>query len=209
MKKVLTVATVVIMAALSAHGQTRVEKATIQPCELKQAPAVRGIRLGMTTEDLLALFPGSASENGISQAVAKAANYPNFGVTGMQINPSHYSTKERFAGIGYLNFLILDGRLAQFEVNYLGPAPYGPTWRNIDDFITKITDAFELPAAKNWTAQAYNPSTKELKCDGFQLSASNVNLRGSFTVATIDAPFKVQQQRLATFEEKARRDFRP
>jgi len=162
----------------------------------------------MSAEDLLALFPGSAAEDGIRLSVAKADNYPNFGVVGIDITPNRYSTKERFAGISYFNFVFLDGRVAQYEVQYL-PAPNGPTWRNVDDFIVKIADAFQVPAAPNWIAHQYNAATKDLKCDGFQLRVSNVNLRGSLTVATFDAPFKVRQDRLAAFEEKARRDFRP
>jgi hypothetical protein len=210
MKRILTLATVVMMTAVCAYSQSEVAKVSTSACTLKtsQAPAVRGIKLGMSVEDLLALFPGSAAEDGIRLAISKADNYPNFGVVRMDIIPSRYSTKERFAGINHYNFVILDGRVAQYEVQYL-PAPQGPTWRNIDDFIARIADAFQLPAAKDWTAQAYNPSTKELKCDGFQLWASNVNLNGRLMVATVDAPFKIQEERAAAFEAKARRDFRP
>lgn len=210
MKRILTVATVVIATALSAYSQTEVAKVSPPACTLKptQAPAVRGIKLGMSVEDLLALFPGSASEDGIRLSVSKADNYPNFGVVGIDIIPNRYTSKERFAGIGYFNFVFLDGRVAQYQVDYNG-APNGPTWRHIDDFIAKIAEAFHLPAASNWVPHEYNSSTKDLKCDGFQMRVSNVNLRGSLTVATLDAPFKVREQRLATFEAKARRDFRP
>jgi hypothetical protein len=199
----------IFLAAISAvYGQSAPTQPSQCSLKLAQAPAVRGIKLGMSAEDLLALFPGSAGEDGIRLSVAKADNYPNFGVVGIDITPNRYSTKERFAGISYFNFVFLDGRVAQSEVQYL-PAPNGPTWRNVDDFIAKIADAFHVPAAQHWTGHEYNPSTKDLKCDGFQLRVSNVNLRGSLTVATFDAPFKVRQDRLAAFEEKARRDFRP
>lgn len=210
MKKILTVATVVIMTALSAYAQTRGGNLSVTPCTLKasQAPEVRGIKLGMTAEDLLALFPGSVSEAGISQAVSKAPNFPSFGVVGLDIVPSRYSTKDRFAGIGYFNFVVLDGRLAQYEVQYQG-APNGPTWRNLDDFVGKIADAFQLPAPNNWTMNAYGASSKDLQCDGFKVRASNVNLSGYLRVSTAEAPLQVQQQRLAVFEEKARREFKP
>lgn len=209
MKRILTVVTVVIMTALSAYSQPQAANSGQAPCRLKtsQAPAVRGIRLGMTAEELHALFPESPAEN-LVRSVSKAADYPHFGVAGFNINPSHYSTKERFTGIGSFNFVLLDGRLAQYEVHYR-VAPDGPTWRNVDDFIAKIADAFELPAAKNWLTFPHTTSTKALTCDGFQMEASNVNLRGSLKLATVDTPFKVQQQRLAAFEEKARHDFRP
>lgn len=210
MKRILTLASVVMMTAVCAYSQSEVAKVSTSACTLKtsQAPAVRGIKLGMSVEEMLALFPGSAAEDGIKLAVSKADNSPHFGVVGIDIVPSRYSTKERFAGIGNYNFVFLDGRVAQYEVYYQGP-PNGPTWRNIDDFIARIADAFQLPAAKDWTALAYNPLTKELKCDGFQLWASNATLNGRLMVATVDAPFKIQKERAAAFEEKARRAFRP
>jgi hypothetical protein len=205
--KTLFALTIFLAATSLVYGQSAPTQPSQCSLKLAQSPSVRGIKLGVTAEDLLALFPGRASEYG-AMSVSQADNFPHFGVIGFDIVPSRYSTKERFAGIGYFNFVILDGRVAQFEVHYQGP-PNGATWRNIDDFIAKIADAFQVPAAKNWTANQSIPSTKELKCDGFQMRASNVNLHGSLTVATVDAPFKVQKERLAAFEEKARRDFRP
>ena len=210
MKRILTVATVVIVTAFSAYSQTEIAKVNAPACTLKpsQAPAVRGIKVGMTVEDLLALFPGSAAEEGVKLTISKADNYPNFGVMRMDIAPNRYATKERFAGIAYFNFVILDGRVAQYQVDYSG-APNGPTWLYIDDFIAKIAEALHLPASPNWIPHEQNSSTKELRCDGFQIRVSNVSLRGSLTVATVDAPFKIQKERLAAFEAKGRRDFRP
>jgi len=199
--------TIFLGAASAVYGQPAPTQPSQCSLKLAQAPAVRGIKLGMSAEDLLAAFPGSAGEDGIRLSLSKADNYPNFGVVGMNIVPARYSTKERFAGIGYFNFVILDGRVAQYEVHYL-PAPQGPTWRDIDDFIAKLVEAFHVPAAKDWTP-IQQSAMKDLKCDGFQLRASTVNLQGSLTLATVDAPFKVQKDRLAVFEAKARRDFRP
>jgi hypothetical protein len=206
--KTLFALTIFFGATSLVYGQS----APPQPsqCSLKpaQSPSVRGIKLGMSVEDLLALFPGSAGEDGIKLSASETANFPHFGVVNFGVFPSRYSTRERFAGIGILNFVVLDGRLAQFEVQYLG-LPNGANWRNLDDFIAKISDAFQVPASKNWTAHQYNPSMKELRCDGFQLQASNVNLTGTLTVATANAPFQIKKERAAAFEEKARREFRP
>ncbi|HEV2903737.1 MAG TPA: hypothetical protein VGW32_01750 [Pyrinomonadaceae bacterium] len=206
--KTLFALTIFFGATSLVYGQSAPTQPSQCSLKLAQSPSVRGIKLGMSVENLLAFFPGSASEDGIKLSASQAANFPHFGVVGFGVFPSRYSTKERFAGIDTLNFVILDGRLAQFEVQYLRP-PNGANWRNIDDFIAKITDAFQVPASKNWTAHQSNPSTKELKCDGFQLRASNVNLTGSLTVATVDAPFQIRKERSAAFEERARRDFRP
>jgi len=102
----------------------------------------------------------------------------------------------------------VDGRVSQYEVQYL-PPPTGPKWTRPDDFVTKIADAFKLPPVVNWTTDPNIASWKILKCDGFQLKASTMNFRGSLTVSTIEAPWTIQQQRQAAFEENIRRDFKP
>lgn len=153
-------------------------------------------------------FPGSAEKDEIKSAIAKAEGYPNFGIVSIFVGPREYSTKDRFAGIADFRFVFFDGRVDQYEVEYESP-PDGPTWRRVDDWVTKLVDAFALPAATDWTVDQNISSRKSLKCDGFQLQASNMNLRGNLTVSTLDPPYKKQQERRAAFEEKIRREFKP
>ena len=209
MKRIFPAA-IYALIAISAYGQTQTTPPGVSPCTLAaaKAPAVRGVKLGMKIDDVLALFPGSAEQDGIKSSIGKADGYPNFGVVGISVNPSQYSTKDRFAGIAGFNFLFLDGRLAQYEVEYLY-SPVGPTWPRVDDFIVKIAEAFQLPPAGTWAVDQNITAWKTLKCDGFQLQASNLNGNGSLTVSTTDQPFKTQQNRRAAFEEKARREFKP
>ena len=93
----------------------------------------------------------------IKSKIASADGFPNFGVTEIFINPRDYSTKDRFIGISYFNFVILDGRVARNEVNYQAP----PTWQRLDDFMAKVADSFALPPAADW---AGNQNLKTLKC---------------------------------------------
>jgi hypothetical protein len=203
MKRILSV-TIIILAAATIYSQTPA------PCTLKpaQAPVVRGVKLGMKTEEMLALFPGSSDQDGIKSAVSKPEGYPHFGVVEISITPPEYSTKERFAGISSYEFILVDGHVGQYQVDYLLP-PAGPRWTRPDDFVTKIADAFKLPPVADWTTDPNIQQWKTLKCDGFQLKASTMNFQGSLTVSTTEAPWTIQQQRQAAFEESIRRDFKP
>ena len=181
-----------------------------QPCTLtvSQAPVIRGIKLGMKTQDVLAIFPGSAEEPLNKAALEKVDNYPNFGAANLSIGIRQYPTpKGRFDGISNYRLVSLDSRLVQYAVEYDG-LPYGPRWHRVDDFIAKMAEAFHLPSASEWVVDDYANYRKTLKCEGFRLEASILNSNGIFTVATPD-PYKVIDDRRREFEEKIKREFKP
>ena len=199
-----------LLTGISTNGQTQTTSVGISPCTLAvaKAPAIRGVKLGMKIDEVLALFPGSAEKDEIKSAISKADGHPNFGVVSIFVGPREYSTKDRFAGIADYRFLFVDGRIGQYEVEYES-LPGGPVWRRVDDWVAKLADAFKLPPATDWTMDQNNFSRKNLRCDGFLVQASNLNFRGSLTVATLDTPFKKQQERREAYEEKLRREFKP
>lgn len=210
MKRIVLIAAVYSLTALSSYSQTPTTPPVISPCRLTvgQAPVIRDVKLGMKAEDLLALFPGSAERSDIKLLIGEADTYPNFGVVNIFVNPRDYTTRDRFTGIANFRLVLLDGRVTQYEVEYHS-APIGPTWHRVDDFIAKVADSFGLPAATDWVGNQDNSSQKNLKCNGFQLQASNMNFRGSLIVSTLDPPSKMQRERRAAFEEKVRREFKP
>jgi hypothetical protein len=210
MKKIVTAAAIVIAVAISGFSQTQATGSSVKPCTLNisKAPAIRGITLGMSTADALRLFPGSADRGDIKTALSSVGGYPHFGMINFGLSPSHFPNAEGFAGIDVINFVFLDGRIAEFEVQYSAP-PNGAVWRNLDDFINKIADTFKLPHADSWTPPQNFTYGRSLKCDGFQLLAANLNSQGQLRVMTADSPSKTQRERLIAFEEKGRREFKP
>lgn len=209
MKLILT-ATIFALAVLPAYSQSQTTSPGISPCKLavEQAPAIRGVKLGMRIQDVLVMFPGSAEKDQIKSAIVDVAGYPNFGVTNIYINPWEYSTKDRFAGIADFQLVVLDARVVKYQVEYASP-PNAPSWRNVSDFINKLADSFKLPLATSWDEEQSTPYLRKLRCDGFQLEASNLNLRGTLTVSTPESASKKQQERRAAFEENLRREFKP
>ena len=198
--RTILVITFIVAAALSTAGQAATSPAT--QCTAKLAPAIRGIKLGMATNDVLMLFPGSRENEMVKDALTASEKYGSFGLTSFLVFPSQYPSKDRFTGIGSVNFLFVDGRLAQYGVAY-----DGPPWPHAADFINKIAAAFKLPTAEYWTVD--QGIYKAISCDGFKVRTSVNNSGASISVMTSEDPFKVQMERRAASEEKQRQEFRP
>ena len=200
-------AAICTLIALSAYGQTQTTASGVSPCTLNlaQSPAVRGVKLGMNVDDLLQLFPASTA---IRSSIATADGYPHFGSVEVFINPSEYSTRDRFMGIQDFRLVLLDGRVTRYQVEYQ-QFPFGPTWRKVSDFVTRLAESFKLPSATNWDEDQNTPSQRRLRCDGFQIVASNLNLQGQLTVSTLEPAYKKVQERQAALDEKLRSEFRP
>lgn len=193
------VLTFIAAAALSTAGQTATP---VIPCTVKIAPVIRGVKLGMTTDDVLMIFPGSRETEMVKDALTRGESHESFGLTSFLVFPSQYPSKERFSGISSMNFLFLDGRLVQYGVAY-----DGPPWPHAADFINKIASAFKLPPAENWTVD--QGVYKAVSCDGFRVRTSVNNSGASVSVLAGEDPFKIQTERRAASEEKQRQDFRP
>jgi hypothetical protein len=206
----LPTAIIISLTMFSTYGQTQNPQPSNSACSLtvSRSPAIRGVKLGMKIEDVLAMFPGSAEDERIKSSIEKVDGFPNFGIGEIYITPAVYSTRDRYREILSYRLVALDGRIVMYNVEYSSP-PDGPTWHRVDDFIARMAEAFDLPPAKDWIVDQNLRDRKTLKCDGFQLEASNSNYRGSLTVSTIDHPYKTKQLRREAFEEKIRREFKP
>ena len=190
---------------VSLQGQTAGTPS--QPCRLKpsQAPAVRGVKLDMTVDELVSLFPGLDERINLKQRVSQAEGYSSFGYLVFDIDPSSYSTKDKFAGIGHYRFQLFDRRVVTLYV-YYPSFPTGARWQNIDDLVQRFANSLHLPNAQDWT---YEGSTqKRLTCDGFEIVVSSANDRAQIT---FDNPqwVQTQKERLTALEEQKRREFKP
>lgn len=180
----------------------------VSPCTLTvaQSPAVRGAKLGMSVQELFALFPGSAEKDENKKVMATTNDYPQFGVVQFSIYPSSYVNKDRFLGIEYYDFTVLDGRVERFYVQYKG-LPDGPRWSEVDDFIAKLAETLKVPSARDWAVYQGISTRKNIKCNGFEMMAS-ISDSGSLMVWTQD-PYQKRQERRRIYEERVRREFKP
>ena len=213
MRAIITLFTITL-ALVPSFGTVHAQAPDQQRCTLTvdQSPAVRGIRLGMVTEQVFALFPGSSERPETKNAIASAGGHPNYGVVGLYFQPFTYpsAAMERFSGIESISITLFDGRVTDMRVVYAGSSSYprGPAWSNVDDFIAKLSEAFALPGAKDWLQ--LSESTKTLKCNGFDLEASTRGATGSIALRDNAVAYQdIVRQRAAADEEKMRREFKP
>ena len=146
--------------------QTPEVKTEKVPCRLgrEQASEVKGLRLGLTTEQVLALFPGSKDDVALKTALAKPPS--QYGVSTLMIKPEKYASKEKFAGIREVIFTFLDGRVSSFQANYESAA-----WKHVDEFVTDFTTGSKLPGVDSWDAYSgLDTQQKSLKCEGFEVT---------------------------------------
>ena len=134
------------------------------PCSLvmDQAPVLNGLRLGMTTDQVLALFPGSKEDAEVRSALAKPPS--PFGVSGLLIRPDKYESKEN-SGVTQITFTLLDGRVSSINVGY-----NGPEWPHVDNFVAQFVEGKTLPASDQWEAYVgMDTQMKTLKCKDFDV----------------------------------------
>jgi hypothetical protein len=172
MKQLLAIFLLLIgAAAVSAQTNEAADKA---PCALSvaQAPAIDGLNLGMTVEQVLARFPGSSDDKIIAGDRARAAEKLRAGA--FTILPEKYSTKAEFPGIGQLIFKYIDGRIYGLRVGYNGMA-----WKSVDEFIAKFSADSKLSTASSWEASpGMETQQKALKCSDLEITvfaSSGVN----------------------------------
>ena len=141
MRPILTITLIVLF--LTPVIYVRSGQASIQaPCLMNAAaaPAVRGLRLGMTAEELVKFFPGLSPRN----LVASAQKEPNYGVARLsfQVDSPSSPQKDQFSGIDSIGIVLFDNQVTEITVRYAGDNSYpvkGPYWRNVDDFITRLS----------------------------------------------------------------------
>lgn len=166
---------------------------------LAQAPQIRDVRLGMSSEEVLRLFPGSSDETYIRAQLSTADE--RFGIVRFSI-PTTLLSKPKFAGVNSLSVVFLDNRLSEYTFTYIGIE-----WKNVDDFISKFSEAFNLPRAETWEGSNL-PSLKKLYCQGFEMWAS-ASGGGSWIRIRIPETQQIVSDRQEAQKEKARKEFKP
>src|SRR5262245_10475080 len=174
---------------------------------LAQAPVIRGLRLGMTSDELFAVFPANEREEfNRAQQLKGAELQPNYGVTGFVFNPSSYVTTDRFTGIGSLAFVLFDRKVVSIRANYQN----APSFDRPGQLMQIITGQFGLPEVKDWPGHGENSSDPSLACDGFtfQVNAQNA-YNGNFSISLTETTYKnIADERKQADRAKKREGFK-
>jgi len=146
----------------------------------------------MTTEDVLALFPGSKDDAEVRTSLSRPPS--QFGVSSFVIRPDKFESKDKFAGVSQITFTLLDGRVSNFTVGY-----NGPEYSHVDKFVAKFIEGTTLPAADQWEAYVgMDNSLKILKCTDFEVRVFAGGQGGNLNYALmkdLEAEKKLKERR--------------
>src|SRR5215813_1534409 len=129
MTRTLFVFLFIATLTIAALGQTQNQPEVRQTCDLSlsQAPAIRGIRLGMKPDEWLKLFPGSAQDEKIKAILDEPPRYPRYGLKEVAFqqafgqSQSSYLSREEFSGVQQVFLTLFDNQIIAVLIYY---APY-------------------------------------------------------------------------------------
>jgi len=158
------------------------------------------MRLGMSTDQLAALFPRGYKRREIQDGLeaAKTANQTVY----LGFDPATDSVGDNFAGVDAVTVGLDKGRVVDFSLQYVGQ-----TWRSIDEWVTKLSEALKLPGTKAWTPGSDEAPSKFLKCKDSELVAAIQGGGASIRVRDLEAA--KESERSNAKEERKRREFKP
>jgi len=174
---------------------------------LAQAPGIRGLRLGMTSDEIFAIFPANEREEfNRAQKLKSAELPPSYGHTSFHFDLSTYATKDRFTGIGFLNFGLFDRKVVYIGAYYSNT----PQFDRPGQLMEIINRQFGLPELKDWPGYDENSNNPLLACDGFtfQVNAQNA-YNGNFSIVLTDPTYvKIAEERKQADRAKKREGFK-
>jgi len=155
---------------------------------LAQAPVIRGLRLGMTSDELFAIFPANGGEELDRDQQLKSPEFPpNYGYASFRFNPSNYTTKDRFIGVSSLTLGLFDRKVVYISAYYSNT----PVFDRTGQLMEVIPRQFGLPEFKAWPGYSESLEywdTPSLSCEGFTFQVYAV--RGSLTISLTDPTYK-------------------
>ena len=183
--KRLGLKTLLLLACLAACAERAAAAAPPpqegEPCRLERAvaPDYGGVMLGMTTEELARMFPGSDELQRVAAVAAAPAGKQAVASLGML---ELGVRREQFADAGELLLTFLGGRLHRVDVRYRQPVP----WRNAAEFSEHASKRLAVPAdAWGAVASDSDKQARVLDCRGFSVVV-RIDRDGPSTLSIVD-----------------------
>lgn len=173
-------------------------------CNLTEAtaPSVRGLRLGLTTQQFLALFPGITKKRDMKDTIERLKSTEVEPVY-IGFDPIAGGDAQQFAGIGSVAATVYKGRVVDFNVQY-----DGATWRNVDEWIAKLSESFTLPRSQEWVVGPNESPNKVVRCDAVMIEAAIQGGSASLRVQHTGYLREIEDRARAA-EEKRRQEIKP
>lgn len=171
------------------HAQRRVK--TTAPCvlELKDAPTIRGLRLGMALNEFLEMFPS---------AKAGRNSRPEVGATSYEINQAeHPNFVDKSTKLDFVWFV--DERLSSVGFKYPEFEPV-----SINDFVRQAAAKLGLPSI-GWKNFDGLPNPKILRCRYFEVMIGRESFRAGIGDPYIILSDKVADAKIIARENELKR----
>jgi hypothetical protein len=196
----------ILCVTATIRGQVAGSSSANSQCVLAvaQSPEIRGIRLEMSAEKLMAAFPEELNRTAIDKAIKDSKKPENYGLGRTDLRPAIGVANPKFVDVNWISVDLLDERVTSFTIGYVNPA-----WSSVDQFITKLSETLQLPAPEKWGGEPGSPN-KFLKCDGFGVSAlANPGTYGGMVSVRDALASQTVANRREAEKEKARKAFKP
>jgi len=203
--KYASLLTFAAFVALISVSQTQSTSTANAGCSLPlaQAPEIRGIRLGTTSEQLLTLFPEEVNRLGINEAIQRSKRVDQYGVGRFDLRADSKTVNPRLTEVNYITVEMIDERVTSFHISYAGPE-----WKNIGQFAAKLSEVFGLPDSAAW--EQVGESQESLKCNGFAVDVYALRGAGENWVRVQDtSAHRLVEDRREAAKEKERQTFKP
>lgn len=207
MKRIIFAFLFVLGATLTVTAQPAKDNANQCTDVTVQKLNVRGFYLGMRLSEVIDKFEFATQEDVnklIKDAEESASkNFGGFSSSSYYLDAKKLKEKSRSENVSNISFYFVDNSLVSFSISYIEPK-----WKNVDQFIVKLSDAFQLPPAESWIL--YDDGSKKIKCGDYELSAqTNISDRGSSFRFSNKKILYVPSKRREEVEEKKRQTFKP
>src|SRR5882672_5925697 len=238
-----TTLNVLLLLSLSsvafAQGNSQTAPAAKCTLGLAQAPALRGLRLGMTQAQVLARFPGLSLDHADELGLARVrlnlidADLYATGSTvrdrGVQLDIAAGTAEGRsftvnsskfpdLKGVRKIQLRFVDGRLSYLLLGYDDSFK----WESVDEFAETVSKNLGLPGEWRVPPDSDRVSKeKELRCDGFLMGATiggdttdarigaQLSLEDTATTQVIEKRQKDREEKKRRQEEERRKSFKP
>jgi hypothetical protein len=179
-----TIATLALLIACLAQTPAQESHCSLKLAQLKPAPELYGLRIGMTVDQVKAIVPTMQTSRSDDIGFSTSSFSPDF-------NPQ--MDKVKYAGVRTVSLEFLDGNLLTIWIGFNGSFK----WKTLEEFVPGISGSLGVPADA-WSASMTKP---RLDCEEIEITASMI--AGGPSIRLVDkAARELWEQRRTEKEEK-------
>lgn len=179
-----TVAALALLIACFVQTPAQEPRCALKLSQLKPAPELYGLRIGMTIDQVKAIVPTLQTSGEDDIGFSTSSFSPDF-------NPQ--MDKTRFAGVRTVSLEFLDGNLLNIWVGFNGSFK----WKTLEEFVPGMSESLGVPADA-WSGSTTKPS---MDCGEMEITVSMI--AGGPSIRLVDkAARELWEQRRTEREQK-------